>query len=103
MNKGRWAQLSGIQTEKPILMLEGNVPFYKEDLVDLVKEEIAKAMRESQTQKDLSDIQLGKSSRSVTTTMGFPGVGFARNKDANQKNISRGPGRTFGFGGPGFM
>ena len=77
MNKGRWAQLSGIQTEKSILMLEGNVPFYKEDLVDLVKEEIAKAMCESQTQKDLSDIQLGKSSRSVTATMGFAGIGFA--------------------------
>ena len=42
MSKGRWAQLSGINAEKPILMLEGNVPFYKEDLVDLVKEEIAK-------------------------------------------------------------
>lgn len=103
MNKGRWAQLSGIQSEKPILMLEGNVPFYKDDLVELVKEEIAKAMQENQTQKDLSDIQAGRSSKSVTAALGFPGVGFTQNKGSANRNISRGPGRTFGFGGPGFM
>lgn len=103
MSKGRWAQLSGINTEKPILMLEGNVPFYKEDLVDLVKEEIAKAMSENQKEKDLRDIQAGRSSRSVTTTMGFPGIGFAQNSPSKNRNISRGPGGTFGFGGPGFM
>ena len=102
MNKHRWAQLSGMTPEEPVLMLEGNVPFYKEDLKELVQEEIEKALAKSNLDKDQADIDAAKVTQKVSTTLGFPGIGFA---PANKRGsaVSRGPGGTLGFGGPGFM
>ena len=102
MNKHRWAQLSGLQAEEPILMLEGNIPFYKDDLKELVQEEIQKALADSNLQADHDSIDAARVTQKVSTTLGFPGVGFA---PVNKKGgaISRGAGGTIGFGGPGFM
>ena len=102
MNKHRWAQLSGMTPEEPILMLEGNVPFYKEDLKELVQEEIKKALADSKLQADHESIDAARVTQKVATTLGFAGVGFA---PANKRGsaVSRGPGGTLGFGGPGFM
>ena len=102
MNKHRWAQLSGMTPEEPVLMLEGNVPFYKEDLKELVQEEIQKALAKNNLDKDQSDVDTARVTQKVASTLGFTGIGFA---PANKRssNISRGPGGTIGFGGPGFM
>ena len=102
MNKHRWAQLSGMTPEEPVLMLEGNVPFYRDDLKELVQEEIQKALADSNLQSDQDDIDTARVTQKVATTLGFPGVGFA---PANKRSstVSRGPGGTIGFGGPGFM
>ena len=102
MNKHRWAQLSGMTPEEPVLMLEGNVPFYRDDLKELVQEEIQKALADSNLQSDQDDIDAARVTQKVATTLGFPGVGFA---PANKRSsiVSRGPGGTIGFGGPGFM
>lgn len=102
MNKHRWAQLSGMTPEEPVLMLEGNVPFYREDLKELVQEEIKKALADSKLQADHESIDAARVTQKVATTLGFAGVGFA---PANKRGsaVSRGPGGTLGFGGPGFM
>lgn len=102
MNKHRWAQLSGMTPEEPVLMLEGNVPFYKEDLKELVQEEIQKALADNKLQADQESIDTARVTQKVATTLGFAGVGFA---PANKRGsaVSRGPGGTLGFGGPGFM
>ena len=102
MNKHRWAQLSGMPPEEPVLMLEGNVPFYREDLKELVQEEIKKALADSKLQADQESIDAARVTQKVATTLGFAGVGFA---PANKRGsaVSRGPGGTLGFGGPGFM
>ena len=102
MNKHRWAQLSGMTPEEPVLMLEGNIPFYREDLKELVQEEIKKALADSKLQADHESIDAARVTQKVATTLGFAGVGFA---PANKRGsaVSRGPGGTLGFGGPGFM
>ena len=102
MNRQRWAQLSGLEAEQPLLMLEGNQPLYKEELAEMIREEIQKAIEDVSIKKDISSLNLAKKTKSLTTSMGFTGVGFANN-NTTSKAISRGPGRTFGFGGPGFM
>lgn len=102
MNKHRWAQLSGLQAEEPVLMLEGNIPFYEDDLKELVQEEIKKALEDNNLQAAQADIDAARVTQKVSTTLGFPGIGFA---PVNKKGgaVSRGPGGTMGFGGPGFM
>ena len=102
MNKHRWAQLSGMTPEEPVLMLEGNVPFYRDDLKELVQEEIKKALADSNLQADQADIDAARVTQKVATTLGFPGVGFAPGNKRGS-SVSRGAGGTIGFGGPGFM
>lgn len=102
MNRHRWAQLSGMTPEEPVLMLEGNVPFYKDDLKELVQEEIKKALEAQNLQGDQADIDAARVTQKVATTLGFPGVGFAP-VHRSGRAVSRGPGGTIGFGGPGFM
>tara|TARA_Y100001958_G_C21148887_1_gene485560 strand:- start:229 stop:540 length:312 start_codon:yes stop_codon:yes gene_type:complete len=103
MNKQRWAQLSGFEPESPLLMLEGNTPVYKEDLAQMIREEIQKVLAETQSKKDISNIENARKNKSLTTSMGFAGVGFASNNKTSSSAVSRGPGGTLGFGGPGFM
>ena len=75
MNKHRWAQLSGMTPEEPVLMLEGNVPFYREDLKELVQEEIKKALADSKLQADQESIDAARVTQFTTgvTTNGTPG------------------------------
>tara|TARA_Y100000592_G_C5386050_1_gene275855 strand:+ start:244 stop:498 length:255 start_codon:yes stop_codon:yes gene_type:complete len=77
MNRQRWAQLSGLDAEQPLLMLEGNQPFYKEELAEMIREEIQKAIEDVNIKKDISSLNLAKKTKSLTTSMGFAGIGFA--------------------------
>lgn len=102
MNKQRWAQLSGLKAEEPLLMLEGNSPIYREDIAEIIREEMSIALAEMMQEKDMNDINMSKVNKSVATAMGFSGPGFT-NQTVKNRSVSRGAGGTIGFGGPGFM
>ena len=102
MNKQRWAQLSGLEAEAPVLMLEGNQPIYREDIASIIREELAIALSDFNQKKDFNDLKQDRVNKAVKTAMGFAGPGFSSNSTQN-RSASRGAGGTIGFGGPGFM
>ena len=102
MNKQRWAQLSGLKAEEPILMVEGDQPVYKDDLAQMIREEVAKAIKEATKEKDLNDINLARRTKSASAAMGFSGIGFASSNSNGNKVTSNGRGGTISLG-PGFM
>ena len=101
MNKQRWAELSGLEKEESILILEGNQAITKEDISEMISVEMAKVLEEYELKKAHQDIAKGKIQKNVSATLGFTGIGFAPSNKS--KAFSQGAGRTIGFGGPGFM
>ena len=99
-NVDRLQILSGIgnnDSGSGLLMESGN-PFEEQKIRQIIREEIQAYLGERQ----LKSMASGFRKNNLTTAMGFAGPGFQPTPREN-RSFARGPGRSFGFGGPGFM
>tara|TARA_B100001123_G_scaffold447316_2_gene604459 strand:+ start:2908 stop:3228 length:321 start_codon:yes stop_codon:yes gene_type:complete len=64
----------------------------------IIREEIKSYLNERQSKA----ASVGFKKNNLTAAMGFAGPGFQPRNEPN-RSVSRGPGGTLGFGGPGFM
>lgn len=97
-NVDRMQVLSGLKSRDNVLSESTQDMVLEEKIRRIIREEIQAYLHERKAKV----ANHGFANGNVSAVMGFAGPGFGPRNQTN-RTVSRGPGRTFGFGGPGFM
>jgi hypothetical protein len=81
---------------------EEDVGLEEAKLRNIIRNELLSVMKEVSAQKDSTSFSNARREKSLSSAMGFSGIGFGNNLTTNSAT-SRGAGGVRGFGGPGFM
>jgi len=107
-NVDRMQVLSGVKSKDEIMSESKKVinestqdMLAEEKIRQLIREEIQAYLHERKS----SSMNQGFTSGRLGPALGFSGPGFDSKPSSSNSNAAyaRGPGRSFGFGGPGFM
>ena len=105
-NMERMQVLSGIKPQNEIISESKKV--INESTHDLLAEEKIRKMIREEIQAYLHErkatfMNRGFSTHNVGVALGFSDPAFDSKSSSPNRSYARGPGRSFGFGGPGFM